>query len=323
MMKWLLGLFLVLSTLSFANDARVLVAVPDPFIRNALVQRLQMEGYHYIREEACSAAGQMTALFSEFRPDYVIVDGTKSDPTDTMIIDTQVITACYNSNVKRTIVLSSFDIYPTTTKLPFKEDVLLELKREKLKDPRQIAKVTALSQCHENNGLKKPRFIFCPYPYLAGPHDTGFTQTSTHPVKNLATRILKAKWQKEPIAVIANDGRARYEVMHVDDMTSAVVFLLTAQVEDEVINISYGSDTNIKSIAEYMKRHLKYEGRLIFDVTSFDDVSRVVLDNSRLTSLGWYPTVNSQDLIKDTVLWLETKLNKPYNPAEDTPFVLP
>ncbi len=322
-MKWLLALLIAVSSVVYAHDAKVLVVAPDPFIRNALVRRLQMEGYHYVREEACEKTGHMTALFSEFHPDFVIVDGTKKDPTDTMIIDTQVITACYNSNVKRAIVLSPVDVYPPNTKLPFKEDSLLELKRETLKDPRQIAKITALAQCHENNGLKKPRFIFCPYTYLAGPHDTGFTQDSSHPVKNIATRILKAKWQKNPMAVISNDGRARYELMHIDDMASAVVYLLTAPVEDEVINIAYGSDTNIRNIAEYIKSHLKFEGRLIYDSTSFDDVARTVLDNSRLTALGWYPTVPSQDIIKDTVLWLETKLDQPYNALEETPFILP
>lgn len=311
----------------FCNDARVLVVVPDAFVRNALVARLQMDGYHYIREETCekidAGSHQIAALFAEFRPDYVIVDGSKKNATDTMLIDTQVINAAYNANVKTTIVLASFELYPPTCPLPFKEDTLLDVKRETLKDPNHIAKITALKQCHEYNGLKRPRFLFCPYPYLCGPHDTGFDIHSTHPVKNIAARLLKAKWKKDSFAVISNDGRARYELMHVDDMAQACVFLLTAQSEDEVINIAYGRDTNVKTIGEYAKSHLKFQGNLIFDCTSYDDVSRLMLDNHRLTTLGWYPTVYSQDIIKDTVLWLETQIKQPYNPAEETPFVLP
>lgn len=310
----------------FGNDARVLVVVPDAFVRSSLVARLQMEGYHYIRDESggfLQNPEALSALFADFRPDYVIVDGSKQMAANAFFIDSQVVNAAYNAGVKKTLILSSSEIYAPKTPLPFKEDSLLNIKLEGLSDPYHIAKITALKTCHAHNGLKRPRFIFCPYPYLCGPHDTGFEIRSTHPVKNIATRILKAKWKKEGFAVISNDGRARYELMHIDDMTSAVVFLLTAPAEDEIINIAYGQDTNVKTIAEYVKSHLKYNGNLIFDSASFDDIPRLVLDNSRMTTLGWYPTVVSQDIIKDTVLWLETQQKLPYNPTEETPFILP
>ncbi len=314
--------FLTCSIGGFCQDERVLVVIPDPFIRNALVQRLQIEGYHNIREEACNTC-DFTSLFANFRPDYVIVDGSKNNAADTMIIDTQVINTAHKANVKKTLVLSPADIYSLKTPLPFKEDTLLNVKLDTLSDPQAIAKITALKQCHEYNGLKRPRFIFCPYPRLCGPHDTGFTVHSHDPVKNVAARILRAKWQQEDFAVISNDGKARYEFMHIDDMCSAVVFMLTAPTEDEIVNIGYGRDTTIKVIAGYIKEHLKFLGNLIFDCTSYDEVPRQVLDNSRLTMLGWYSTVTAQDVIKDTVLWLETTLQKPYKASEDTPFILP
>lgn len=323
----LIATLLGVSLQGFCQDARVLVVVPDPFVRNAIVLRLQLEGYHAIKEETCSNLDAnckaLNALFANFKPDYVIVDGSKKNAADALFIDTQVVNAAWAHNVKKTLVLSSSEIYPTKTPLPFKEDALLDVKRETLTDPYTIAKITALQQCHEHNGLKLPRFIFCPYPYLAGPHDTGFVIRSENPVKNIATRVLKAKWKKEGFAVISNDGRARYELMHIDDLASAVVFLLTATTEDELINIAYGQDTNVKTIAEYTKSHLKFNGNLIYDPTSFDTVARLMLDNSRITTLGWYPTVVSQDIIKDTVLWLEGQQKLPYNASEDTPFILP
>lgn len=311
----------------FCNDAKVLVVVPDAFVRSSLVARLQMEGYHFIRDESGAGFEQnqtaLASLFADFRPDYVIVDGSKQNAANAFFIDTMVVHAASSANVKKTLVLASSEVYAPNTPLPFKEDSLLNIKPEGLSDPYQIAKITALKTCHAYNGLKRPKYIFCPYPYLCGPHDTGFDIRSIHPVKNIASRVLKAKWKKEGFAVISNDGRARYELMHIDDMASAVVFLLTSPTEDEIINIGYGQDTNVKTIAEYVKSHLKYNGNLIFDSASFDDISRLVLDNTRITTLGWYPTVVSQDIIKDTSLWLETQLKLPYNPTEETPFILP
>ncbi len=318
----LLTTFLTIALHGYCSDARVVVAVANPFVRNAIVQRLQIEGYRHIREDDCLAT-TFTTLFSDFHPEYVIVDGTQTDVANAMIIDTQAINAAYNTNVKKTIVLASFEIYPDNCPVPHKETSLATLKRDGQSSPYQIAKLTALKQCQEHNALKRPRFILCPHPYLCGPHDTGFTANSQHPIKNIAARVLKAKWQNQSFAVVPNDGRARYEIMHIDDLAAAVVFLLTAQIEDEIVNISYGHDTNVKTLSEYIKSSLKFTGTLIFDPTSFDDVPRHMLNNTRLTTLGWYPTVNSQEVIKDTVLWLESKSPPPYSPEEETPFILP
>lgn len=297
-----------LLTLSlFGASARVVVVVENAFVRNAIVSRLQMEGYSNIREEA--TAHNIDALFSEVKPDYVIVD---VPPADLVVVQ-----AAEEHAVKKTVLLASAELYPQTGPLPFKEELL-----EK-RMPENSTKIAAFRQCKAYNGLKKPRYIFCPYPYLAGPHDTGFQLKAAHPLKNVAYRMLRAKWQKDDFAVVSNDGRAKYELMHVDDLASACVFLLTADTEDDIINIGYGSDTSIKTIAEYTKSYLKFTGAIVYDLASFDDIPRIVLDSSRLTTLGWYPTVTVQDTIKDTVLWLETKVQGVYNPLEETPFVLP
>jgi GDP-L-fucose synthase len=139
----------------------------------------------------------------------------------------------------------------------------------------------------------------------------------------MASRILRAKWQKASFAVVSNDGRARYELMHVDDLADACVFLLTACAEDEIVNIAYGRDTDIKTIGEYIARHLQFKGELIFDPTSFDDVPRHVLDSSRITTLGWHPQIVTIDVLKDTVLWLETQVQTVYKPDENTQLTLP
>lgn len=312
---------------AFASNEKVLVVVPNTFIRDAIVLALQLEDYHFIKAESCEGidaeSGQIETLIHSFKPDFVIVDGASENVLDSLLIDTHVINASYQAGVKKVIVLASFDVYPPKSPLPFKEDRLLSVKLENLDDPYRIAKITALQTCHAYNGLKRPRFLFCPYPYLVGPHDTGFDIRSPHPLKNIASRILKAKWLNKDFAVISNDGKARYEFMHVDDMAQAAVFLLKAAPEDEVINVSYGRDTKIEPLAEYVKQHLKFKGNLIFDVTSYDEVARMVLDNSRMTALGWTATTTGQDAIKETVLWLERQAPPPSLLLEEEKFALP
>ncbi len=310
---------LLVQVFSLWAEPRVALVITDPFIKNAIITRLQMEGMGEIRDYA----PELGIDFSDFMPDYVIIDGSQDIAAESMIIDTRALAASYRVRAKKTLLLSSCEVYPEKEPIPFSEDLLLDLDVESLKNPYQIAKLSAFKQCREYNGLRNPRFILCPYAMVAGSHATGFSQLSTDPVKNISSRILKAKWEKRDFAVVSNDGKASYEVMHVDDLASAVVFLLTKDLEDEIVNIGYGRDTNIKVLTEYIRHHLKFEQKIIYDSTSFDDVPRRILDTKRLTTLGWYPSWNTQDLIKDTVLWLERQQKTAYKPGEDSKFSLP
>lgn len=320
--------FIITVTSLFANEAKVLVVIPNNFLREALVLRLQLEGYHNIREESCEDllpnAGQIALLIHSYRPDYVIVDGGQggSAAADSLLIDTEVIQAASEIDVKKLINLASFEVYPEKCQIPFKEEALSQVKLQNEENPYRIAKLTALKQCKMQNGLRQPRFLFCVYPYLCGAHDTGFDIRSAHPVKNIASRIVKAKTYKKDFAVVSNDGDARYQLMAVYDLASAVVYLMEAPVEHDVINISYDTDIKIDQIALFIKGHLNFKGKLIFDLTSYDAVPRLFLNNNRLKELAWTPSSSVQDGIKETVLWLESTL-PPEDHFKENSFILP
>ncbi len=315
------ALFVVIfQVFSLWAEPKVALVVADPFIKNAIVNRLQMEGMGEIRDYS----PELAIDFTDFMPDYVIIDGSTKSAADSMIIDAKALAASYAVRAKKTLLLSSSEVYPERAAIPLREDILADIELDELKNPYQIAKLSCLKQCRDYNGLKNPRFILCPYALLAGAHATGFDQFSTDPIKNISARILKAKAENRDFALVSNDGKASYEVIHVDDLASAVVFLLTQQdLEDDVINIGYGRDTNIKLLAEYIRHHLKFEQKIIYDVTSFDDIPRRVLDTKRLTALGWYPSWNTQDLLKDTVLWLEKEHKIACKKSRDSKFTLP
>lgn len=318
--------FCLFVTHLIANDAKVLLVMPNTFIREAIAQKLQIEGYRNVFQESVATldttAGQLEHLIAKIEPDYIIVDGSGSSAAETLLIDTAVLSAAQELPQTKVFVLASFDIYPLTNPLPFQEANLTKIKIENVENPWQIAKLTALKQCTAFNGLKKPRFFFCTYPHLCGPHDTGFQVRSQEILKNISSRILRAKVQKQDFALISNDGEAQYEFLHVDDLASGLIFLFNAQSDEMIINIGYGRNTNIKTVAEYVKGHLGFEGKLIFDVTSYDVVPRLLLDTRRLERLGWAPSYTTQEAIKDTVQWLESQAPE-YDLFEEKEFTLP
>jgi GDP-L-fucose synthase len=66
------------------------------------------------------------------------------------------------------------------------------------------------------------------------------------------------------------------------------------------INVGTGVDCSIRELAETVARVTGYAGRLVWDASKPDGTPRKLLDVSRLTSLGWKPSLSLRDGITQT-----------------------
>ena len=87
---------------------------------------------------------------------------------------------------------------------------------------------------------------------------------------------------------IWGSGRPRRELMFVDDAADAIVFVLERYSAAEPINIGIGVDVSIRELAERIAEVVGYKGELAFDASKPDGAPRRLLDNSRLSALGWH-----------------------------------
>lgn len=94
-------------------------------------------------------------------------------------------------------------------------------------------------------------------------------------------------------------GSPLREFLHVDDMADACVYVLqTYDAPDTIpshINVGSGIDLSIKELAEIVKKVTQYEGKLIWDSTKPDGAPRKLMDNSKLTSLGWKAKISLEE----------------------------
>jgi GDP-L-fucose synthase len=79
--------------------------------------------------------------------------------------------------------------------------------------------------------------------------------------------------------------------MHVDDVASAVVFLMENYVGNQFFNIGWGKDISIRELASLIQEVVGFRGPLIFDSTKPDGTFRKLLDVTRLTELGFTPRI--------------------------------
>jgi GDP-L-fucose synthase len=89
--------------------------------------------------------------------------------------------------------------------------------------------------------------------------------------------------------------------MHVDDLADACYFLLQNHNEAGHVNIGWGEDVSIKELASLIAREVEYTGSLEFDTSKPDGTPRKLMDTTKLSKLGWKPTIQLQEGIKKTI----------------------
>ena len=93
-------------------------------------------------------------------------------------------------------------------------------------------------------------------------------------------------------------GSPLREFMHVDDVADACLFLMNTYNELEFINISSQEELTIKNIAELIKDVTSYSGVINWDTSKPDGTARKIMDNSKLTAMGWGPKIKLNEGLK-------------------------
>ena len=89
--------------------------------------------------------------------------------------------------------------------------------------------------------------------------------------------------------------------MHVDDLADACYFLLQNYNQAGLVNIGWGEDVTIKELATLIASEVGYTGSLEFDTTKPDGTPRKLMDTTKLTKLGWKPSINLKEGIRMTI----------------------
>lgn len=222
--------------------------------------------------------------------------------SDNLQIQVNLMDAANKATVERLVFLGSSCIYPKFAQQPIREDSLLTGALEPTNDAYAIAKIAGIMQVQASRRQYGRSWISAMPTNLYGPGDN-FHPENSHVLPALMRRIHEAKVNNVPEVVIWGSGKPRREFLHVDDLASAVVFLLENYDSSETINVGFGSDVSIRELAETIAATVGYTGELIQDTTKPDGTPQKLLDVSRLTDLGWKASISLEDGIRETYNW--------------------
>ena len=103
----------------------------------------------------------------------------------------------------------------------------------------------------------------------------------------LIKKIFLAKKNKKKSITLLGTGKAKREMVFVDDIADAVVYFMNKKTKENLINIGTGKEMSIKEYAKFILDKLELKMKIKFDKRYPDGTPRKVLDNSLAKKYGW------------------------------------
>lgn len=221
---------------------------------------------------------------------------------DNLLIESNIIEAARGAQVEKLLFLGSSCIYPRLAPQPMTEDTLLTGPLEPTNQWYAIAKISGIMLCRAYRRQYGCDFISAMPTNLYGPGDN-FDLQSSHVVPALMSKAHRVKMGLLDEMVVWGSGEPRRELMYVDDLADALIFLMQNYSAEEHVNVGVSSEVTIKSLAEMIAREVGIDTRLRFDRSMPDGTPRKLLDCSKLRALGWNAHTSLEQGLKQTYSW--------------------
>jgi GDP-L-fucose synthase len=301
------------------KEAKIYVAGHHGLVGSALVRTLEKTGYANIltatRQQVDLRSQSVVAdFFAEKKPDYVFLAAAKvggilansTYPADfiyeNLMIETNIIHASWQNQVKKLLFLGSSCIYPKLADQPLKEEALLTGSLEATNDAYAIAKIAGIKLCQAYNAQYGTSYISVMPTNLYGPQDN-FDLASSHVLPALIRKFHEAKLGGSPSVTVWGTGTPVREFLYVDDLADACLYLMDTYNDSKIVNIGTGIGVTIKDLALNIAKTVGYTGEIVFDTSKPDGTPVKINDVSYLRQLGWQAKVDLAQGLELTYQW--------------------
>jgi GDP-L-fucose synthase len=253
-------------------------------------------------------------LFNDFKPDIVInaaakVGGILANNLqrtefilNNLKININIIESISKFPETKLINLGSSCIYPLGAEVPIAESTLMTGKLEPTNSPYAMAKLAAIEMGDAISKQFGHKVLDLMPTNLYGPNDN-FSENESHVIPGLISRMHRAKFENKDKFEVWGTGTPLREFLFIDDLASAIEFIIVNNVDPGLYNIGSNQEVTIKSLVENVKDVVNFPGEIVFDETKPDGNPRKLLDSSKFTNFGWKPAVDLTEGLKTTYDW--------------------
>jgi GDP-L-fucose synthase len=299
-----------------SKDSKIYIAGHRGMVGSAGWRLLEKEGYTKLVGRTSAELDlrdqkAVAEFFQKEQPQLVIdaaakVGGILANDTNpyefllyNMQIQNNLIQSAHLHNVKKFIFLGSTCIYPKEAPQPIKETDLLTGPLESTNQWYAIAKISGLKLCQAINKQFGKNFISLMPTNLYGPGDNYDLETS-HVLPALIRKFHEAKIDNHAPVKLWGTGKPLREFLHVDDLASAVFFVMNTPVKYDLLNVGSGEEISIVDLARLIQKTVGHQGDILWDKTKPDGTLRKLSDSQKLINSSWKSTIPLKTGIKKT-----------------------
>ena len=307
------------------KESKIYVAGHRGMVGSAIVRKLTELGYENIITAPKNKLNlldqsEVDTFFQKQKPDYVFlaaakVGGIKANNDkkadfiyENIMIQSHVIKASKDHEVKKLLFLGSSCIYPKFSEQPIKEEYLLTGTLEPTNDAYAIAKIAGIKMCQSFNQQYGTNFISVMPTNLYGPNDN-YDLNNSHVLPAMIRKFHEGKLEGKDKVEIWGTGTPKREFLYVDDLADACIYLMLSYNDSEIVNIGTGEDVTIAELAVGIKNIVGFEGDIYFNTEMPDGTPRKLLDVSKLKDLGWSYKTSLREGIKKAYMDFTKNIN--------------
>jgi GDP-L-fucose synthase len=289
--------------------SKIYVAGHTGLVGSAILRKLKKDGYKNIivsNRKKLDLTNQSKVLnfLKKIKPNFIFIAAAKVGGIysnnkfkadfiyENLMIQNNLIHGAFLSGVKNLIYLGSSCVYPKNYKRPIKEKDLMTGELEKTNDAYAIAKIAGIKICQSYNDQYKTNYKCLMPTNTFGPNDN-YHKLNSHFFPALIKKIHNLKITNKNKLTLWGNGKAKREVIHVDDLADACVHFMKKKTIHDLINIGTGKDYSIKYYAELIsKLILKKKIIIQYDISKPNGTLAKVMDVSLAKKYGWSAKMN-------------------------------
>ena len=299
------------------DKSKILVTGGSGMVGTALKKILPEAIYLASQDGDLKNKSDVAHIFKEYKPQMVFhlagkVGGVKANMDhlgdffyDNILMNTNVLDACRQHNVKKVLSLLSTCVYPCDAKHPLSEEQIHN----------GIPHHTNFAYAHAKRMLDVQsrayriqhgcNFVTAIPNNIFGLHDN-FDLENSHVIPAIIRKVYEAKQQNKNV-VLWGDGNALREFTDTDDLAKILLFVMESYNDPASINIGNTNEISIKDTANIIIDILGFKGKVVWDTSKPKGQYRKPMDNSKLIKLGW-DVENFNDFttsLEKTCKWFE------------------
>ena len=288
--------------------SKIFVSGHTGLVGSSVLRRLKFFGYKNIltvtrKKLDLREQNKVDIFFKKNKPDVVInaaatVGGIEANNKyraefiyNNISIQSNIINASYKNKVKQLIFLGSSCVYPRNCKQPIKEKYLLNGTLEKSNEPYAVAKIAGIKMCESYNDQYGTNYKCIMPCNTYGPNDN-YDLLTSHFYPALIKKIYDAKFNNNRYITLWGNGKAKREIIYVDDVADACIYFFNKKTKESLINIGSKQEKSIIDYAKFIIKKLKLDLKIKFDKSKLNGTPRKLLDSSVARSYGWKPKVS-------------------------------